>query len=57
VGEENKIKKLGWRMEKECPWRGNECNGKRESQSRKVKTSLMVEGDVIRKNKNPKSLI
>jgi len=22
VGEENKIKKLGWRMEKECPWKG-----------------------------------
>jgi hypothetical protein len=57
VGEENKIKKLGWKMEKERPWRGNECKGKRESQSRKVKGSLMVEGDVIQKNKNLKSLI
>jgi hypothetical protein len=57
VGEENKIKKLGWRMEKECPWRGNECRGKRESQSKKVKWSLMVEKYVLQKNKNPKPLI
>jgi hypothetical protein len=44
-------------MEKECPWRGNECKRKRESQNRKVKRSLMVEGDVLQKNKNPKFLI
>jgi hypothetical protein len=30
VGKENKIKKLGWKMEKECPWKGNECKGKKE---------------------------
>jgi hypothetical protein len=43
VGEENKIKKLGWRMEKKCPWKGNERKGKRESQRREVVGSSMVE--------------
>ncbi len=57
VGEENNIKKLGWRMQKECPWRENECKGKRESQSRKVEGSFMIKRDVLQKNKNPKHLI
>lgn len=57
VGEENKIKKLRWRMEKECPQRGNECKGKRESQSRKVEGSLMTKRDVLQKNKNTKPLM
>ncbi len=57
MGEENKIKKLGWRMEKKCPWKGNERKGKRESQRREVVGSLMVEKDVLQKSKNLKPLI